>query len=268
MSELIGPSNAEIYYHSSEEMKELDDNSVQLIVTSPPYYQKKAYGSHPENLENALSYANYKEQLFAVLDECYRVLQPDGKLCLNLIDPYTRVRNHGRFQRLPLTQKITLHLEELGLDYMETVRWCKQRFGNSGTVFGSYPYPTNMYFAGSYENLLVFRKWVNEDYYSQRSLPDKTVKEASKISKEDWRKWTDPTWEFDGVDQNEDHPAQFPYELPYRCIRLFSFCGDTVLDPFCGSGTTLEVAQETGRSVVGYKIEEDFAPVIESKVDL
>jgi len=256
----------DVHFTSSEEMSELAEESVQTIVTSPPYYQEKNYGSHETNLENRESYEEYKEGLKSVLEECFRVLKPDGKLCLNLMDPYTTVDNHDRFQRLPLTQEMTLFLEELGLDYMETVRWCKKRFGNSGTVFGSYPHPTNLYFAGSYENLLIFRKWVSEEYYSKRELPDKEVKEASKVTKEEWREWTDPTWQFDGVDTNDDHPAKFPYELPYRCIRMFSFKGDTVLDPFCGSGTALKAAVDTGRKAVGYEVEEKYKDTIEEKL--
>ncbi|MBP2252318.1 DNA modification methylase [Halarchaeum solikamskense] len=256
----------DVHFTSSEEMSELAEESVQTIVTSPPYYQEKNYGSHETNLENRESYEEYKEGLKSVLEECFRVLKPDGKLCLNLMDPYTTVDNHDRFQRLPLTQEMTLFLEELGIDYMETVRWCKKRFGNSGTVFGSYPHPTNLYFAGSYENLLIFRKWVSEEYYSKRELPDKEVKEASKVTKEEWREWTDPTWQFDGVDTNDDHPAKFPYELPYRCIRMFSFEGDTVLDPFCGSGTALKAAVDTGRKAVGYEVEEKYKDTIEEKL--
>lgn len=258
--------NHDLHIKSSESMDELKDESIQTIVTSPPYYQDKNYGNHETNLENRDSYREYKEGLKTVLEECFRVLKPDGKLCLNLMDPYTTVDTHGRFQRLPLTQEITIFLEELGLDYMETIRWCKNRYGNSGTVFGSYPHPTNLYFAGSYENLLIFRKWVNEDYYQTRSLPEKQVKEDSKVTKEEWREWTDPTWEFDGVDRNDDHPAKFPYELPYRCIRMFSFVGDKVLDPFCGSGTTLKAAVDTDRYPIGYEIEQEYEEIINSKL--
>lgn len=256
----------EVHFTSSEEMSELADESVQTVVTSPPYYQEKNYGSHKTNLENRDSYEEYKQGLKLVLEECFRVLQPDGKLCLNLMDPYTTVDNHDRFQRLPLTQEMTLFLEEIGLDYMETVRWCKKRFGNSGTVFGSYPHPTNLYFAGSYENLLIFRKWVSEEYYSKRELPGKEVKEISKVTKEEWREWTDPTWQFDGVDANDDHPAKFPYELPYRCVRMFSFEGDAVLDPFCGSGTTLKAAVDTGRKAIGYEVEKKYKDTIENNL--
>lgn len=162
---------------------------------------------------------------------------------------------------------MTLFLEELGLDYMETVRWCKKRFGSSGTVFGSYPHPTNLYFAGSYENLLVFRKWVSEEYYSQRELPDQNIKDDSRVTKDEWREWTDPTWEFDGVDRNEDHPAKFPYELPYRCIRMFSYRGDTILDPFSGSGTTLRATLDADRKAVGYEVEDRYRDTIETKLE-
>ena len=107
---------------------------------------------------------------------------------------------------------------------------------------------------------------MSEDYYSKRELPDKEIKEKSKITKKEWREWTDPTWHFDGVDTNDDHPAKFPYELPYRCIRMFSFKGDTVLDPFCGSGTTLKAAVDTGRHGIGYEIEEKYRGPIKEKL--
>jgi DNA modification methylase len=260
-------SEYEVHFDNAEQMEAVADESIQTIVTSPPYYQNKNYGEHMNNLENSQSYNEYKSGLRSVLEECFRVLKPDGKLCLNLMDPYTTVEAHGRFQRLPLTQEITIFLEELGLDYMETVRWVKQRFGNSGTVFGSYPHPTNLYFAGDYENLLIFRKWVSEDYYAERSLPSKEIKENSAVTKEEWREWTSPTWEFDGVDQNDDHPAKFPYELPYRCIRMFSFEGDRILDPFCGTGTALSAAVKTGREGIGYEIESRYEDIIHKELE-
>lgn len=256
-----------VYYKSSTNMEELEDESVQCIVTSPPYYFGKEYGESENNLENAEDRELYIDMLKDVLKECYRVLKPDGKLCLNFVNPYTKKETHGRLKKLPVQEELVLWLDELGLDYMETVRWRKKRFGNSGTVFGSYPYPTNFYFSGSYESILIFRKWVSEDYYSKRQpLPDKEIKEKSKLSKEEWKEWTEPTWEFDGVDKNDNHPAKYPYELPYRCIRLFSFHGDTILDPFAGTGTTLKAAVDTGRNGIGYEIEEKYKDIIKERM--
>lgn len=249
-------------------MKEVDDESVQLVVTSPPYYFSKDYGSSEKNLENAKERGEYKEKLKEVLKECYRVLKPDGKLCLNIVNPYTKKEKDGRLKRIPLKEELVLWLEDVGLDFMEEIRWLKKRFGSSGTVFGSYPYPTNLYFPASYESILVFRKWVSEEYYSKRQpLPDKEVKEKSKLSKEEWKKMTNPTWKFDGVDKNDNHPAKFPYELPYRCIRMFTFVGDTVLDPFLGSGTTIEAANKNNRNGIGYEIEEKYKDIIEQKIN-
>lgn len=259
-------NNYQIYYKSSEKMKELDDESVQLVVTSPPYFLGKDYGDNKRNLENADDREDYMEMLKSVLKECKRVLKPDGKLCLNIVNPYTSNDTHGRLKRIPIEQELVLWLDNIGLDFMENVRWSKKRFGNSGTVFGSYPHPTNMYFSGSYESILVFRKWISEDYYSKRTLPDKEVKEASKVTKEEWKEWTEPIWEFDGVNKNEEHPAKFPYELPYRCVRLFTYKGDTVLDPFCGTGTSIKAALDTGRKGVGYEIENKYEDIIEDKI--
>lgn len=259
--------NSNIYYSSSTDMSELDDESIQLIVTSPPYYQNKPYGESEQNLENVDSYEEYISMLKDVLSECARVLKPDGKMAINIFDPYTTVDDAGRFKRIPLTQNLIPWVEEeLELDYFETIRWKKQRFGSSGTVFGSYPHPTNMYFAGNYEKIVVFRKWVSDEYYNTRELPDKDIKEKSKVTKEEWKEWTDPTWEFDGVDKNSDHPAKFPYELPYRLIRLFTFVGDTVLDPFAGSATTIEAAIRNGRNGIGYEIENKYESIINEKL--
>lgn len=249
-------------------MSEIDNESVQLIATSPPYYQNKLYGESPENLENADTYEEYKSMLKDVLKECARVLKPDGKLAINIFDPYTTVKGAGRFKKRPLTQMLIPWIEnELQLDYLETVRWKKQRFGSSGTVFGSYPYPTNMYFAGNYEKIIIFRKWVSDEYYNKRQLPDKSIKEKSKVTKEEWKEWTDPTWIFDGVNKNDEHPAKFPYELPYRLIRLFTFVGDTVLDPFAGSGTTIEAAIKNKRNGIGYEIEDKYKDIIDEKLE-
>lgn len=260
-----GDSKSKVFFKSSECLDEIQDESIQLVVTSPPYYTGKNYGSSDHNLENQDSFEEYKKSLKEVLEECFRVLKPDGKLCLNLIDPYATKDEYGRFKKLTLTQELILFLEELGLDYMETIRWINKRYGNSGAVLGSYPHPTNFYFNGTYENIFVFRKWVSEDYYDTRELPEMEVREKSKLTKEEWREWTNPTWEIDSK-ENKDHPVEYPYDLPYRCIRLFSFKGDTILDPFCGTGTSIKAAVENDRNAIGYEVEEQYKEIIKEKI--
>lgn len=258
-----------VFYKSSACMDEVPDNSIHLIVTSPPYYNVKDYHrgeEHPEDIGEVESYEKYLGMLSRVFQESERVLTPNGKLCVNV--PLMPLEKDGkkRYTREILNIPADVHCvvqKATGLKFMdmyvwERVNWTKR------LMFGSYPYPPNFYAQNYCEFILVF---VKEGKPPERT---KEQKELSKLTKEEWVLYTSQIWKIP-VPSRKDiayhkHPAIMPEELARRLIKLYSFVGDIVLDPFAGSGTTLKVAKELGRNYVGYEIYEHFRPVIEKKL--
>lgn len=243
-------------------MSLLSDKSVQLIVTSPPYWQLKDYGSDNQ-IGFHESYESYINQLNIVWSECFRVLQDGCRLCVNIGDQFARSVYYGRYKVIPIRTEIIKFCEILGFDYMGAIIWQKQTSMNTtggGAVMGSFPYPRNGILKIDYEFILIFKK------QGKAPVPTKEQKEASEISKEDWNKYFASHWTFIGARQDK-HIAVFPEELPLRLIKMFSFVGETVLDPFMGSGTTALAALHLGRNSVGYEINNDFKEVYKSKVE-
>ena len=245
----------------SRKMEEIPDRSVHLIITSPPYWQLKDYG-----VENQIgfndSYEDYINNLNLVWNECYRVLNDGCRLCINIGDQFARSVYYGRYKVIPIRTEIIKFCETIGFDYMGAIIWQKPTTMNTtggATVMGSFPYPRNGIIKIDYEFILVFKKIGNAPKVS------KELKERSKLSKEEWNKYFSGHWNFNGERQME-HLAMFPEELPKRLIKMFSFVGDVVLDPFLGSGTTTVAAKNLSRNSVGYEINEKFLPLINEKV--
>ena len=241
-------------------MPELDDQSVQLVVTSPPYWQIKDYGS-PEQIGFVDEYEDYIASLNQVWDECLRVLAPGCRLCINVGDQFARAATYGRYKVIPIRTEIIKHCESRGLDYMGAVIWQKVttcRTTGGAVIMGSYPYPRNGCIKIDYEFVLLFKK------QGRPPKPSPEAKEASRLTKDEWNEYFYGHWNFPGARQN-GHLAMFPEELPRRLIRMFSFVGDTVLDPFLGSGTTTLAAANLDRNSVGYEINPDFIPMIKEK---
>ncbi|MDR1520850.1 MAG: site-specific DNA-methyltransferase, partial [Planctomycetota bacterium] len=239
----------------------LGDQSAQLIVTSPPYWQLKDYGS-----ENQLgfhdSYESYINNLNAVWLECRRVLSDGCRLCVNIGDQFARSTYYGRYKVIPIRTEIIRFCETLGLDYMGAIIWQKATTMNAsggGAVMGSFPYPRNGILRLDYEFILVFKKPGNPP------KPTPEQKKASKMLKDEWNRYFAAHWNFAGVRQT-GHIAAFPEELPKRLIKMFSFAGETVFDPFLGSGTTALAAEKLGRNSLGYEINEAFIPLIKEKL--
>jgi len=261
MKELTA-TNHKIVIGDAKSMTEVSDTSVHLVVTSPPYWQIKDYGS-PDQIGFNDSYEQYIENLNKVWSECYRVLYPGCRLCINIGDQFTRAVTYGRYKIIPIRTEIIKFCESIGFDYMGAVIWQKKTTMNTtggASVMGSFPYPRNGLIEIDYEFILLFKKLGKDPNHI-----DVTSKEESKLTKEEWRKYFTGHWNFAGVKQDK-HSAMFPDELPMRLIKMFSFVGETVLDPFLGSGTTSKVARELGRNSIGYEINKDFLPVIESKI--
>ncbi len=245
----------------SREMKEVPDESVHLIVTSPPYWQLKDYGVEQQIGFNQ-SYEEYINHLNLVWAEANRVLHPGCRLCINIGDQFARSVYYGRYKVIPIRTEIIKFCETLGLDYMGAIIWQKVTTTNTtggASIMGSYPYPRNGILKLDYEFILIFRKQGKPPAVSRE------IKERSKLSIQEWNRYFTGHWNFAGVRQ-EGHLAMFPEELPRRLIRMFTFVGETVLDPFLGSGTTTLAAQHLDRNSIGYEINEEFLPEIKKKV--
>ncbi len=245
----------------SRQISELVDKSVHLVITSPPYWQLKDYGSK-DQIGFHDSYENYINNLNLVWKECYRVLFPGCRLCVNIGDQFARSVYYGRYKIIPIREEIIKFCENAGFDYMGAVIWQKVTTSNTtggGVQMGSYPYPRNGILKLDYEFILIFKK------LGEAPKPTKEQKELSKMTAEEWNTFFAGHWNFTGARQ-DNHIAMFPEELPKRLIKMFSFVGDIVLDPFAGSGTTNLAAKNLGRNSVGYEINSEFIPVIKQKL--
>ncbi|MBL7998227.1 MAG: thermonuclease family protein [Candidatus Kapabacteria bacterium] len=244
-------------------MSELPDSSVHLAITSPPYWQLKDYGTD-DQIGFHESYESYINNLNLVWKECYRTLHNGCRLCINIGDQFARAVYYGRYKVIPIREEIIKFCETIGFDYMGAVIWQKVTTSNTtggGVQMGSYPYPRNGILKLDYEFILVFKK------LGESPKPTKEQKELSKMSAEEWNTFFAGHWNFAGARQN-GHIAMFPEELPRRLIRMFSFVGETVLDPFAGSGTTALAAKNTGRNSIGVEINPDFIPIIKEKLSI
>ena len=245
----------------SRQMPELKDNSMHLAITSPPYWQLKDYGT-----DNQIgfhdSYESYINNLNLVWKECYRVLHNGCRLCINIGDQFARSVYYGRYKVIPIREEIIKFCENIGFDYMGAVIWQKVTTSNTtggGILMGSYPYPRNGILKLDYEFILIFKK------LGEAPKPAKEQKELSKMSPEEWNTFFAGHWNFAGVRQT-NHIAMFPEELPRRLIKMFSFYGENVLDPFGGSGTTSLAAKNLGRNSACFEINPEFIPILKEKI--
>lgn len=250
-----------IVFGDAKYMTRIEDQSIQLIVTSPPYWQLKDYGSD-QQIGFPDTYEEYIENLNTVWRECLRVLQDGCRLCINIGDFCTSAKRYGRYRILPIHTEIVKFCCSIGFDYLGAIIWQKVtncRSSGGAKVMGSYLFPRNGVIKQDYEFVLVFKK---------RGSPppvDKIIKEQSRLTSEEWNTYFTGHWQIPGVRQ-VGHCAQFPVELPRRLIKMFSFKGDVILDPFLGSGTTTLAAIDTGRHSVGYEINPEYKKVIEEKL--
>lgn len=254
-------TNHKIINGDSRLMSEIADQSVHLAITSPPYWQLKDYGTDNQ-IGYHHSYEDYINNLNLVWKECYRVLHNGCRLCVNIGDQFARAVYYGRYKVIPIREEIIKFCENIGFDYMGAVIWQKVTTSNTtggGIQMGSYPYPRNGILKIDYEFILVFKK------LGDAPKPTKEQKELSKMTNEEWNTNFASHWNFAGTRQN-NHIAMFPEELPKRLIKMFSFVGENVLDPFAGSGTTSLAAKKLDRNSIGYEINPDFIPIIQEKL--
>jgi site-specific DNA-methyltransferase (adenine-specific) len=247
----------------SRQMTEVADESVHLVVTSPPYWQLKDYGNGSQIGFND-SYEDYINNLNLVWNECRRVLHKGCRLCVNIGDQFARSVYYGRYKVIPIRTEIIKFCETVGFDYMGAIIWQKVTTCNTtggATIMGSFPYPRNGILKIDYEFILIFKK------HGVPPNVTRDIKEKSKLTIEEWNEFFAGHWNIPGEKQN-GHLAMFPEEIPRRLIKMFSFVNDTVLDPFLGSGTTSLAAKNLERNSIGYEINPDYIPVIKEKLGL
>ncbi len=234
------------------------DQSVQLMVTSPPYWNVRDYG-HPGQIGYGDTLEDYLDKLDAVWCEVVRSLLPDGKLAVNIGNIYYSEPDEKRRTTANLTMLIWDRLSRLpGLRFMGTIYWQKTTSREGAVLFGSYPYPANFMISNAIEPIFVFRK-----VGKRRVSPE--IKEQSKISPAEFRSFRDAIWPINGAAADK-HTAAFPLEIPRRLIMMYSFVGDTVLDPFLGSGTTTKAALELNRNSIGIEINPEFFSLMQEKI--
>ena len=228
----------------------LPDNCVHLVVTSPPYNASKAY-------DEDLSLTEYLSMLHDVFAECYRVLAPGGRMVVN-------VANLGRKPYIPLTSHVNLIMHEIGFMHRGEVIWDKSASAGSSCAWGSFQSASNPCLRDIHEYLLMFSKG---DYKLPRSKSERAEGRIDTIGKEEFIQQTKSIWSFATESAKRvNHPAPFPVELPKRCIEMFTFVGDVVLDPFLGSGTTAVAAKMTGRKYVGCDLSAEYCAIAEDRL--
>lgn len=268
-----------IFYKSATDMKEIPDGAVNLIITSPPYFNIKDYNEGTNKTfvtkkkRNDVGSINniekYLDKMDEIWSECERVLAPNGKLIINVpLMPMIKKNYSTHYNRdiLDLQSMIQNRISRLKhMHLMDLYIWNRTN-STKKLMFGSYPYPNNFYNNNIIEFMTVYVK------DGKPIKPTKTIKEASKLSKEEWLEFTKQIWEISIPNKSDKafgkHPAIMPEEIVRRFIKMFSFVEDLILDPFTGSGTTLKVAKELNRNYVGYEIyKENYKEIIKLKLN-
>jgi site-specific DNA-methyltransferase (adenine-specific) len=250
-----------IIFGDSRRMEEIEDRSVHLVVTSPPYWCIKDY-EHAGQIGRNQSYEDYLSDLRQVLLECHRVLHPGCRAAVNIGDQYLRATEHGRYRVQPIPADIIRIGQEVGFDFMGSIIWHKTsttRTTGGGCWMGSVYYPRDGHITYEHEYIVLFRK------RGQWPRPTPEQRRKSRLTKEERSAWFRGMWRI-APEKQDEHVAMFPVELPRRLIKMYSFSGETVLDPFLGSGTTMLAAASEGRNSIGYEVNPAFEKTIRAKL--
>jgi DNA modification methylase len=233
----------------------IQDESIHLVVTSPPYWNLKKYNDHKDQLGHIPEYEQFLSELTKVWQGCFRVLVPGGRLVCVVGDVCLSRKRHGRHLVMPLHSDICVICRRIGFDNLNPIIWHKISNANyevqNGTKFLGKPYEPNAIIKNDIEFILMQRK---PGGYRK---PTDVQRDKSKIEKKDYDEWFRQFWNITGA-STKNHPAPFPFELAYRLVRMFSFFGDTVLDPFCGTGTTMLAAMKCDRNSIGVEIDSEY----------
>lgn len=239
----------------SRDLSFFDDASVHLVVTSPPYWNLKQYNENPRQLGHIKDYETFLIELEKVWRHVFRILVPGGRLVCVVGDVCVARRNFGRHLVFPLHADICVICRRIGFDNLNPIIWHKISNASyeieNGSKFLGKPYEPNAIIKNDMEFILMQRK---PGGYRK---PTNAQREESRISKKDFDRWFQQIWNITGA-TTKKHPAPFPLELATRLVRMFSFKGDTVLDPFCGSGTTMIAALRAGRNSIGVEIDPEY----------
>lgn len=236
-------------FGTAEDMSMIPDNSLHLMITSPPYNVSKDY-------DEDLSLQEYLEMLKKVFTESYRVLVNGGRACIN-------IANLGRKPYIPISDYISQIMIKIGYNMRGEIIWNKAASASPSTAWGSWMSASNPTLRDIHEYILVFSKG---DYKREREKNEKEIKQNS-ISKEEFMEWTKSIWTFNAESAKRvGHPAPFPIDLPYRLINLFSFKTDIILDPFMGSGTTGIAALKSDRNFVGFEISQEYIELTNKRI--
>ena len=233
----------------------IDDESVHLVVTSPPYWNLKRYNENPDQLGHIQDYETFLGELEKVWRHMFRILVPGGRMVCVVGDVCVARRDFGRHLVFPLHADICVICRRIGFDNLNPIVWHKIANASyevpNGSKFLGKPYEPNAIIKNDMEFILMQRK---PGGYRK---PTQEQREASRISKEEFDRWFQQIWNITGA-STKHHPAPFPMELATRLVRMFSFAGDTVLDPFCGSGTTMVAALRSDRNSIGVEIDLEY----------
>ena len=235
---------------SCENMKDIPNNSLHLMITSPPYNVSKEY-------DNDLSLNEYLDLLKNCFTEIYRVLVNGGRACIN-------IANVGRKPYIPLSDYVSKIMIEIGFNMRGEIIWNKSAGAGISTAWGSFQSASNPILRDVHEYILIFSKG---NYKRERDKNEKEFR-YDNISKEEFIEWTKSIWTMNPESAKRiGHPAPFPEELPNRLIKLFSFTNDIVIDPFMGSGTTAIAAIKNNRNFVGYEINEEYINLANNRIE-
>ena len=239
-----------LIHGDAQDMSQIPDNSVHLMVTSPPYNVTKEY-------DDDLTLSEYLELLHNVFSEVYRVLAPGGRAVVN-------IANVGRKPYIPLASHVNVLMSEIGFLMRGEVIWDKSASAGSSTAWGSFQSASNPCLRDIHEYLLIFSKG---QFKLNRTSDEKEDGRVDTIEKQEFIDWTKSIWSFPTASAKKiGHPAPFPVELPRRCIEFFTFQGDVVLDPFMGSGSTAIAAVKSSRSYICYDINDEYITLAEQRL--
>ena len=249
-------TNHTLYHADARDLSFIADKSVHLVLTSPPYFNLKEYRRGQNQLGIIDDYQQFVDELEKVWKECYRILVPGGRIVCVVGDVCLSRRKYGRHVVMPLHSDIAVSCRKIGFDNLNPILWHKisnatYEANTKSSILGK-PYEPNAIIKNDIEYILMERKT------GGYRKPTENQREGSRIDKEDFHNWFSQIWEMPGASTRKEHPAPFPLELATRLVKMFSFVGDVVIDPFSGSGTSMLAAISTNRNSIGIETEEFY----------